>query len=48
MTAPAPVKMTEAFTMKDEPDFYFSDKELTMVAKSLGLKDKKMRKKKSS
>ena len=48
MTAPAPVKMTEAFTMKDEPDFYFSDKELTMVAKSLGLKDKKTRKKKSS
>jgi len=39
---------TEAFTMKDDPDFNFSDKELTMVAKSLGLKDKKPRKKKSS
>jgi hypothetical protein len=34
--------------MKDEPDFNFSDKELTMVAKSLGLKDKKPRKKKTS
>jgi len=32
---------TEAFTMKDEPDFNFSDKELSMVAKAIGLKDKK-------
>ena len=46
--APEPVSKTEAFTMKDEPDFNFSDKELTMVAKSLGLKDKKPRKKKTS
>jgi capsid protein len=46
-TTQAPV-LTEAFTMKDEPDFNFSDKELTMVAKSIGLKDKKPRKKKSS
>jgi lambda family phage portal protein len=46
--APEPVAKTETFTMKDEPDFNFSDKELTMVAKSLGLKDKKPRKKKTS
>jgi lambda family phage portal protein len=46
--APKPVAKTETFTMKDEPDFNFSDKELTMVAKSLGLKDKKPRKKKTS
>jgi capsid protein len=46
-TMQAPV-LTEAFTMKDEPDFNFSDKELTMVAKSIGLKDKKTRKKKTS
>lgn len=45
---PEPVAKTETFTMKDEPDFNFSDKELTMVAKSLGLKDKKPRKKKTS
>jgi capsid protein len=46
-TMQAPV-LTEAFTMKDNPDFNFSDKELSMVATALGLKDKKARKKKSS
>jgi hypothetical protein len=46
--APEPVAKTEAFTMKDDADFYLSSKELDMVAKSLGLKDKRPRKKKSS
>jgi hypothetical protein len=34
---------TEAFTMKDDPDFNLSSKELDMVAKAVGLKDKKPR-----
>jgi lambda family phage portal protein len=34
-------KRTEAFTMKDDPDFNLSAKELDMVAKAVGLKDKK-------
>jgi hypothetical protein len=46
--APEPVAKTEAFAMKDDADFNLSSKELDMVAKSLGLKDKKPRKKKSS
>jgi lambda family phage portal protein len=46
--APQPVTKTETFTMKDDADFNLSSKELDMVAKSLGLKDKKTRKKKSS
>jgi len=46
--APEPVAKTETFTMKDDADFNLSSKELDMVAKSLGLKDKKPRKKKSS
>ena len=32
---------TEAFTMRDDPDFNLSSKELNMVAKAIGLKDKK-------
>lgn len=32
---------TEAFTMKDDPDYQLSDKELDMVTKAIGLKDKK-------
>jgi len=46
--APEPVAKTETFTMKDDADFNLSSKELDMVAKSIGLKDKKPRKKKSS
>jgi hypothetical protein len=34
---------TESFTMKDDPDFNLSSKELDMVAKAVGLKDKKPR-----
>jgi ribosomal 50S subunit-associated protein YjgA (DUF615 family) len=34
---------TEAFIMKDDPDFNLSAKELDMVAKAVGLKDKKPR-----
>jgi hypothetical protein len=34
---------TETFTMKDDPDFNLSSKELDMVAKAVGLKDKKLR-----
>ena len=37
---------TEAFTMKDDPDLELSDKELDMVAKAIGLKNKAARKKK--
>jgi len=43
--APATV-LTEAFTMKDEPDLELSDKELNMVVKAIGLKNKKLKKKK--
>lgn len=43
----APVQVTESFTMKDDVDYTCTPKELDMVAKSLGLKDKKTRKKKS-
>ncbi|NCX93126.1 MAG: hypothetical protein EBX40_00405 [Gammaproteobacteria bacterium] len=34
---------TESFTMKDDPDFNLSSKELDMVVKAVGLKDKKSR-----
>jgi hypothetical protein len=34
---------TESFTMRDDPDFNLSAKELDMVAKAVGLKDKKPR-----
>jgi lambda family phage portal protein len=44
--APATV-LTEAFTMKDEPDLELSDKELNMVVKAIGLKNKPAKKKKS-
>ena len=45
---PAPTTiLTEAFTMKDDPDLELSDKELDMVAKAIGLKNKAARKKKS-
>jgi lambda family phage portal protein len=37
---------TEAFTMKDDPDFSLSAKELDMVAKAVGLKDQKAKVKK--
>jgi hypothetical protein len=39
---PEPVKeVSESFTMRDDPDFNLSAKELDMVAKAVGLKDKK-------
>jgi lambda family phage portal protein len=44
-SVPAAV-LTEAFTMKDEPDLELSDKELNMVVKAIGLKNKKLKKKK--
>jgi lambda family phage portal protein len=44
---PEPATKTEAFTMKDDPDLELSDKELDMVAKAIGLKNKAARKKKS-
>ena len=44
--SPAAV-LTEAFTMKDEPDLQLSDKELNMVVKAIGLKNKPAKKKKS-
>ena len=44
---PVPATKTEAFTMKDEPDLELSDKELDMVVKAIGLKNKSARKKKS-
>jgi lambda family phage portal protein len=37
---------TEAFTMKDDPDYQLSDKELDMVTKAIGLKNKTAKKKK--
>jgi lambda family phage portal protein len=37
---------TESFTMKDDPDFSLSAKELDMVAKAVGLKDQKSKSKK--
>jgi lambda family phage portal protein len=47
-TEPAPAAvLTEAFTMKDEPDLELSDKELNMVVKAIGLKNKPAKKKKS-
>jgi lambda family phage portal protein len=49
MTQPEPgpaAALTEAFTMKDEPDLELSDKELDMVAKAIGLKNKKLKRKK--
>lgn len=42
---PEPVK-TEAFTMRDEPDLELTDKELDMVAKAIGLKERRAKKKK--
>jgi lambda family phage portal protein len=45
-TAPAAV-LTEAFTMRDEPDLQLSDRELNMVVKAIGLKNKPAKKKKS-
>jgi len=44
---PAPAQ-AEAFTMKDDPDLELSDKELDMVVKAIGLKNKKAYKKKKS
>ena len=35
--------LSESFTMKDDPDFNLSSKELDMVAKAVGLKDRKPR-----
>jgi hypothetical protein len=35
--------LSESFTMRDDPDFNLSSKELDMVAKAVGLKDKKPR-----
>jgi lambda family phage portal protein len=43
---PVPATKTEAFTMKDDPDLELSDKELDMVAKAIGLKNKAAKKKK--
>jgi lambda family phage portal protein len=37
---------SETFTMKDDPDFQLSEKELNMVAKAVGLKDAKLKAKK--
>jgi len=48
----APVQMAphhaETFTMKDDPDFQLSEKELNMVAKAVGLKNKPIKKKKAN
>jgi len=38
---------SETFTMKDDPDFQLSEKELNMVAKAVGLKNKPVKKKKA-
>jgi hypothetical protein len=38
--------LSESFTMKDDPDFSLSAKELDMVAKAVGLKDQKPKAKK--
>jgi len=38
---------TEAFTMKDDPDYQLSDNELDMVTKAIGLKNKPAKKKKA-
>jgi hypothetical protein len=35
--------LSESFTMRDDPDFNLSSKELDMIAKAVGLKDKKPR-----
>ncbi|NBP04272.1 MAG: hypothetical protein EBU90_30115, partial [Proteobacteria bacterium] len=40
-------KLTEAFTMKDDPDLELSEKELDMVVKAVGLKLKKAKKKRA-
>jgi len=39
---------SETFTMKDDPDFQLSEKELNMVAKAVGLKNKPIKKKKAN
>jgi hypothetical protein len=38
---------SETFTMKDDPDFQLSEKELNMVAKAVGFKNKPVKKKKA-
>ena len=43
---PESATKTETFSMKDDPDLELSDKELDMVAKAIGLKSKKLKKKK--
>lgn len=43
---PVPATKTEAFTMKDDPDLELTDKELNMVVKAIGLKNKVAKKKK--
>ena len=48
ITMTAPVQVTEAFTMKDDPDLELTDKELDMVVKAIGLKNKKTAKKKKA
>ena len=48
ITMTAPVQVTETFTMKDDPDLQLSDKELDMVVKAIGLKNKKTAKKKKA
>ncbi|NDE18433.1 phage portal protein, partial [bacterium] len=46
MSAPVETSLTETFSMKDDPDLELSDKELDMVAKAVGLKNKRPAKKK--
>jgi hypothetical protein len=45
--APLPVAKTETFTMRDEPDFNLTTKEMNMVVKAIGIgaKPKTMKKK---
>lgn len=44
----APAAKTETFCMKDDPDLELTDKELNMIVKAVGLKNKKPAKKKKS
>ena len=46
MSTPVETNLTETFSMKDEPDMELSDKELDMVVKAVGLKNKRPAKKK--